>query len=52
MTSAVYEAQRRYAENQKQRGMTRVNLFVPKDLAEELKAIAADMRSGKWSRKG
>lgn len=52
MSNVIYEAQKRYAENQKQRGMTRVNLFVPKDLAGQLKAIAADMRSGKWTRRG
>lgn len=51
MNANVYEAQKRYSENQKRRGMVRVNTFVPEELAEHLKNIAADMRSGKWSAK-
>lgn len=51
MSGNVYEAQRRYTENQKKRGMARVNTFVPEEHVEELKRIAADMRSGKWGKK-
>ena len=51
MAGSIYEAQRRYADNQKKRGMVRVNTFVPEEYSEELKNIAAAMRSGVWGKR-
>ena len=41
----LYAAQKRYIErNNAERGLTRVNLWVPNDNVEEIKDIAREMR--------
>lgn len=45
----IYEAQDRYVRKNKESGRKRVNVWVPDDeCAEELKAIAKEMRQGTW----
>lgn len=45
----IYEAQNRYVKKNKDNEMTRVNVWVPKGRdADELKAIAKEMRDGTW----
>lgn len=40
--------QKRYTQRQKSIDRTRVNVWVPTDSADTLKAIAKDMREGRW----
>jgi hypothetical protein len=49
MKSSIYEAQKRYVEKNLNTGQRRVNVWVPEKNVEEMKSIAASMRSGKWS---
>lgn len=49
MTSKTnYAAQKRYAKKNKERGSARVTVWIPEKYAEELKEIAASMRTGAW----
>lgn len=45
----IYEAQERYVRKNRDSGKKRVNVWVPdEECAEELKAIAKEMRDGTW----
>ena len=47
--SKIYEAQERYVRKNRAEGATRVNVWVPdEESAKEIKAIAREMRRGKW----
>ena len=46
----MIEAQNRYIDRNKKKGMTRVNVWIPDTNADDLREIAADMRKGKWSK--
>jgi|TARA_R110000796_G_scaffold85580_2_gene185630 hypothetical protein len=44
ISKSLKRAQDKYRENNKQKGMMRVNVWVPEDNAEELRIIAKEMR--------
>lgn len=45
----IYEAQERYVKKNRASERTRVNVWVPEGrAADELKAIAKEMRAGTW----
>jgi hypothetical protein len=44
----VFIHQKRYTEKQKNRERSRVNVWIPDEYRDELRAIAAAMRDGSW----